>query len=82
MVIYADVESTNLPTNDDKSRVHKANSYGFYVQSDFDEFPSGYYSYVGEDAAEQFLRQLLRIKEEVLNMVSTNRPIIMTEEDF
>ena len=57
-VIYADFESTNLPTNDDNRRLHKANSYGFYVQSDFDEFPSAYYSYVGEDVAEHITRTL------------------------
>ena len=28
-VIYADFESTNLPTNDDNKRAHKANNYGF-----------------------------------------------------
>ena len=28
-VIYADFESSNLPTDDYKKRVHKANSYGF-----------------------------------------------------
>ena len=29
LVVYADFEATNLPTNDDKMRRHKANSYGF-----------------------------------------------------
>ena len=29
LVIHADSEATNLPTNDDKRRTHKANSYGF-----------------------------------------------------
>ena len=54
--IIADFESSNKATDDDNKRVHKPNSYGFYIISDIDAFPSKYYSYVGEDAAYQFIK--------------------------
>ena len=59
LVIYADFEATNLPTNDDKRRKHKANSYGFYDISKLVAIPSKYYCFIGEDAAEQLVRHLL-----------------------
>ena len=82
MVKTADFEATNLATNDDKRRTHKANSYGFYVVSKLDAIPSKYYSYVGEDAAEQLIRHLLSIEEEVNKLIKDIKPLIMTSDDF
>ena len=82
LVIYADTEATNLATNDDIRRTHKANSYGLYIISDLDAIPSKYCSYVGEDAAEQYIRHLLSISEEVNNLIKDIKPIRMTSEDI
>ena len=69
LVIYGDTEATNLGTKDEMRRVHRANSYGFYIVSDLDAIPSKYCSYVGEDAAEQLLRHLFSIEEEVNKLI-------------
>ena len=63
-------------------RVHKPNSYGYYVISDIDAFPSGNHSYVGEDAAEELTRHRLKLGNDVAEYVDqTHEPMIMTPED-
>ena len=55
---------------------------GCFVYSYLEAVPSYYYIYVGEDAAEQLLRQLLTNAEEVENTVKAKGPLTLTREDF
>ena len=79
-VIYADFESTLKRIGHGyKTRIQVASSYDFYVSYKIYAFTSKYDSFVGEDAAEQLIKQLL-IGEEVDTIVKTNKPMIMTAE--
>ena len=89
VVIYADFETLVQKvdwTHDSKksSTTQLANlppcSYGFNVVSDFKELNLGYQSYLGEDASELFLKNLLKVGDKIKSILKDEKEMIITKE--
>lgn len=95
-IIYADIESIQIPQsndNDDEemidklpkgtTKIHIANSIGYYFHARLDPHSSHYDSFFGENCISSFI---LRLKEIMINTVwpklHTNQPMaILTEQE-
>ena len=96
--IYCDFEANNIPIettqpNPNESYTNKifkqeVNSYGIYVKSDYpDIFKSQYFSYIGNDAKEKFVKKILSIYKKITYETykrKDNKPILskQQEEEF
>ena len=78
-VIYADFESLlqeNLTHyNTEIRHMHNASSYMFNVVSIFDEYKFEPKIFRGENAIKNFLHELLKTKDEILNIINKNTPM-------
>ena len=93
--IYCDFEANNIPIettqpNPNESYTNKifkqeVNSYGIYVKSDYpDIFKSQYFSYIGNDAKEKFVKKILSIYKKITYETykrKDNKPILSKQEE-
>ena len=93
--IYCDFEANNIPIettqpNPNESYTNKifkqeVNSYGIYVKSDYpDIFKSQYFSYIGNDAKERFVKKILSIYKKITYETykrKDDKPILSKQEE-
>ena len=93
--IYCDFEANNIPIettqpNPNESYTNKifkqeVNSYGIYVKSAYpDIFKSQYFSYIGNDAKEKFVKKILSIYKKITYETykrKDNKPILSKQEE-
>ena len=89
-VIYADFEAISIALKNKKDTVEntkklfkqEASSYGIYVKSKYPKlYKSKYYSYRKEDVIQKFCEWIKKTQKEFYEILKTNEPIKMTEED-
>ena len=84
-VIYADFKSLvqeNLTDyNTEIRHMHNACSYMFNVLSIFDEYKFEPKIFRGENAIKNFLHELLKTKDEILNVINKNTPMIISDSE-
>ena len=84
-VIYADFESLlqeNLTDyNTEIRHMHNARSYMYNVVSIFDEYKFEPKIFRGENAIKNFLHELLKTKDEILNIINKNTPMIISDSE-
>ena len=94
-VIYSDFESYNIPIkssqpNPNESYINpiskqEINSYGIYVHSDYPEiYKPQYFSYVGDDAIEKYMKKVIKIFKEINYKIFLNEkkePILNKYEE-
>ena len=82
-VIYADFETLlqeNLTDfNTEIRHMHIACSYMFNVVSTFDEYKFEPKIFRGENGIKNFLRGLLKTKDEISNIINDSKPMIISE---
>lgn len=89
IAIYADFESQLVPVNEEYGSgsehvdVHRAISYGFTVVSDVDgsTMDGLLETFVGENAADQFVKRLNELYPELYADWTRNIPMVMTRKD-
>lgn len=93
--IYCDFESNNIPIetsqpNPNKSYTNKIstqeiNSYGIYIKSDYSNiYKSEYISYVGEDAKEKYVKEIIKIYKKITYQMYLNEkkePMLTNEQE-
>ena len=82
-VIYADFESILTKNKQDNNIVHNhvSCSFMFYVVSSFEEYQFTPQFFRGENATNLFLKALLQTKNEIMEILQHNKPMIMTDND-
>ena len=82
-MIYADFESlleeNTTGKNIEIKHLHKACSYMFNVVSIFDEYKFEPKIFRGENAIKNFLHELLKTKDEILNIINKNTPMTISD---
>jgi len=95
IAIYCDFESNNIPIkscrpdpdNSFTNQIFKQeiNSYGIYIKSDYhDIYKSEYISYVGDDAKEKYVKDIVRIFNKITYQMHVNEkktPILTDEQE-
>jgi hypothetical protein len=95
ITIFCDFEGSNIPLEINQSdplnsytkKIFKqeVNSYGIYVKSDYpDIFESQYFTYIGEDAKEKFVKKIIQIYNKVnynMYLNEQKEPILNKQEE-
>jgi hypothetical protein len=81
-VIYADLESILVPTNDKvKYQQHVPCSVGYYVKCSYDDSLSFYTQHTGEDCIEWFVQQMAEFAENLETVFLCDIPMDELSED-